>query len=149
MKKVFFLMLMAIASFSIQAKDILPENVPANVKAYVSKHYPKATHVEWEDKSKKGYYEAEFRYEGREVELNISTSGTLISSKEDMLIKDIPSFVTDYVKKNYKNAQVLGANKRIQNGSTTYSVGIKFENDKGYDRHRNIVFDSKGNIIKR
>lgn len=149
MKKIFLLLIVAVAALSIQAKDILPENVPANVKSYVSKHYPKATNIEWDDKSKKGYYEAEFMYEGREVELDISTNGSLVSSKEDMLIKDIPSFATDYIKKNYKNAQVLGANKKFENGSTSYSVGIKYETDKGYSHHRNIVFDSKGNVIKR
>lgn len=148
MKKVFFLLMMAVAAISIQAKDILPENVPANVRSYVSKHYPKATHVEWEDKTKKGYYEAEFRYDGLEVELDIAPNGTLISSKEDILVKDIPSFAIDYAKKNYKNVQILGGHKRVQNGEVTYSVGIKFETNNGYDRHRNIVFDSKGNVIK-
>lgn len=148
MKKVFFLLMMAVAAISIQAKDILPENVPANVRSYVSKHYPKAAHVEWEDKTKKGYYEAEFRYDGLEVELNIAPNGSLISSKEDILVKDIPSFAIDYAKKNYKNVQILGGHKRVQNGEVTYSVGIKFETNNGYDRHRNIVFDSKGNVIK-
>ncbi|MBF0574801.1 PepSY-like domain-containing protein [Dysgonomonas sp. GY617] len=149
MRKVFILLMMAVASFSIQAKDILPENVPAKVKSYVSKHYSKVNNIEWDDKSKKGYYEAEFRYQGREVELKIADNGTLIASKEDILIKDIPSFATDYIKKNYKDAQILGANKKYENGSTTYSVGVKFVNDRGHDRHRNIVFDSKGNLIKR
>lgn len=149
MKKVLFLLAMVAGSFSIQAKDIHPENVPVKVKAYISKHYPHATNIEWDDKSKKGYYEAEFRYEGREVELEISIDGRLIESKEDILIKDIPSFATDYIRKNYKNAQILGANKKYENGAITYSVGIKFENSRGYDRHRNIVFDNKGNVIKR
>lgn len=149
MKKILFLFVMAIASFSIQAKDILSENVPAKVKSYVSKNYSKVNNIDWEDKSKKGYYEADFTYQGREIELKIDTNGKLIASKEDILIKDIPSFATDYIKKNYKDAQVLGANKRFENGSTTYSIGVKFENNKGRDRHRNIVFDSKGNVIKR
>lgn len=149
MKKILFLFIMAIASFSIQAKDILPENVPDKVKSYVSKHYSKVNNIEWEDKSKKGYYEAEFTYQGREIELKIDANGKLIASKEDILIKDIPSFATDYIKKNYKDAQILGANKKFENGSTTYSVGVRFENDKGRERHRNIVFDSKGNVIKR
>lgn len=149
MKKILILVMMALATFSTQAKDILPENVPAKVRAYVSKHYSEVNNIEWEDKTKKGYYEAEFRYEGREVELKIAENGTLIASKEDILIKDIPSFATEYIKKNYKDAQIIGANKKYENGSTTYSVGVKFRNDKGRDRHRNIVFDSKGNVIKK
>lgn len=149
MKKLGILTLLAIASFSIQAKDISPENVPTNVKAYVSKHYSKAKYIEWEYKSKKGYYEAEFKEEGREVKLRIDNSGKLIYSKEDILIKDIPSFATNYIKENYAGASILGANKKTSNGTTSYDVGIRFQNSRGYDRHRNIVFDNKGNVIKR
>ena len=149
MRKLASLLIVAFATLSIQAKDINPESVPTNVKSYVSKNYPKASYVKWEDKTKKGYYEAEFRIDGREVELDISTSGTLLKSKEDILIKDIPSFATNYINKNYSGAEILGANKKTENSATTYSVGIKFQNNKGYERHRNIVFDSKGNVIKK
>lgn len=149
MKKLAFLLIIAFTALNTQARDINPENVPANVKAYVKKNYPQASSVKWEDKTKKGYYEAEFRIDGREVELDISTKGTLLKSKEDILIKDIPSFATSYIDKNYKGSEILGANKKIENGATRYSVGIRFQNNDGYERHRNIVFDSKGNVIKK
>lgn len=144
------LFLMAIAfTFSLQAKDILAENVPANVRSYLTKNYPSASYVEWELKDNGAYYKAEFKIDGREAKLKIANTGQLISAKEDMLIKDIPSFATNYIKQNYNNAEVLGANKRIDNGGVSYSVGIRFQNNSGYDRHRNIVFDSKGNVIKK
>lgn len=143
------LFLMAIAfTVSMYAKDVLAENVPANVRAYITKNYPSASYVEWELKDNGSYYKAEFKMDGREGKVKISNSGQLISSKEDMLIKDIPSFATNYIKKNYSGAQILGANKNIDSSGTTYDVGIKFQNNSGYDRHRNIVFDSKGNVIK-
>lgn len=150
MKKVGLFLIAVAFAFSVQAKDILAENVPANVKSYVSKNYPSANYVEWEMKDNGAYYKAEFKIDaGREAKVKIANDGQLISAKEDMLIKDIPSFATNYIKKNYKNATVLGANKRIDNGGVSYDVGIRFKNEEGYDRHRNIVFDSKGNVIKQ
>jgi len=134
----------------MQAKDILAENVPANVRSYVSKNYPSADYVEWEMKDNGAYYKTEFKIDaGREAKVKIANNGQLISAKEDMLLKDIPSFATNFVKKNYDNATILGANKRIDNGGVSYDVGIRFQNNQGYDRHRNIVFDSKGNVIRR
>lgn len=149
MKKITFILITFLASLSINAKDISPEQVPLKVREYVVKHYPKATHIEWDDKSKKGYYEAEFRVNGLEIELDIATNGTLIKSKEDILIKDIPTTIVNYINKNYKDAEILGAHKRYENGSVSYSVGVSFLNSSGYERHRNLVFDSKGNIIKK
>lgn len=144
------LLLMAIAfTFTIQAKDILAENVPANVKLYITKNYPSASYVEWELKDNGAYYKAEFKIDGREAKVKLSNNGQLISSKEDILIKDIPSFATSYISKNYSGAEILGANKNINSSGTTYDVGIRFTNSQGYDRHRNIVFDSKGNVVKR
>lgn len=149
MKKITLSLFAAMAALTTYAKDILPEQVPATVRSYVTKHYPKANYVEWDDKSKKGYYEAEFKIDGREVELDISTNGTLLKSKEDILIKDIPANIVQYINQNYKDAQILGANKRVQNQSTSYSVGVRFTNNQGYERHRNIIFDSNGNVIKK
>lgn len=149
MKKLILFATGVLATLTIYAKDILPEQVPNAVRSYVTKHYPKANHVEWDDKSKKGYYEAEFKVDGREVELDIATNGTLLKSKEDILIKDIPANMVQYINKHYTEAEILGANKRVQNQSTSYSVGIRFTNRQGYERHRNIVFDSKGNVIKK
>lgn len=150
MKKLGLFLIAVIMTLSAQAKDIMAQNVPANVKAYITKNYPSANYIEWELKDNGAYYKAEFKMDGREAKVKISNTGKLISAKEDMLIKDIPSFATNYVKKNYNNAEILGANKNINSsGDTTYNVGIRFVNERGYDRNRNIVFDSKGNVIRR
>lgn len=150
MKKLGLFLIAVIFTLSLQAKDILAQNVPANVRAYISKNYPSANYIEWELKDNGAYYKAEFKMDGREAKVKISNNGKLISAKEDMLIKDIPPFATSYVKKNYNDAEILGANKSINSsGETTYNVGIRFTNDRGYDRHRNIVFDSKGNLIRK
>lgn len=150
MKKIIFLLMAIVFTVtSVKAGSILQENVPVNVKSYVTKNYSSANYVKWDIKDNGAYYKAQFTIGGRDVKLKIQNNGTLISSKEDMLIKDIPSFATDYVSKNYRNAEVLGANKYVDAGNTTYSVGIRFDNSQGYERHRNIVFDSKGNLIRK
>lgn len=149
MKKLHLFLASTFVALSVYSKDIPESAVPTNVKAYVSKNYSGIKGIEWEYKKKQDCYKAEFYVDGREIKLQINNSGQLVSSKEDMLIKDIPAFAVSYVRKNYPDAEILGANKKVDGGSTTYDVGIVFENKNGYTRHNNIVFDSKGNVIKK
>lgn len=149
MKRTILFAISSIIALSLYAKDVPESSVPANVKAYITQHYPEVKNIDWEYKKKQNYYEAEFYIDGREIELEIEASGSLRYSKEDMLIKDIPSFATSYISKNYPEAEILGANKKVQGNSVSYSVGIAFINKNGYTRHQNIVFDKNGNVIKK
>jgi len=136
-----------IVSIGIKAKDIKESQIPAEVKAYVDKHYPKAEDKEWNYKNKKNstyYYKVEFEVDGREVELEIATNGKLISSEEELETKDYPAFVESYVKKNYPNAEILGVKKKEDKGRVYYDAGIRYR----YIRHRNIHFKSNGELMK-
>lgn len=137
---------------AVNAKDIKESQVPAKVKAYVTNNYPKASHKEWEYKNKNNhiyYYRVEFKVDGREVKLELSTDGTLISSREELADADIPLFIKEYIQKNYSDTILLGVRKETQKGSTHYDAGIQFKTSQGYTRHRNIYFDTEGNVIKK
>ncbi|WP_128331806.1 PepSY-like domain-containing protein [Apibacter sp. HY039] len=153
MKKIVFSLLSFLMfSLILLAKDIDESQVPKAVKDYVTKNYPNAVDKEWKYKDKDNtfyYYKVEFEVEGREVELELESNGKLISSKEELHIKDTPSFAKDYIKTNYPNATILGTKKKVERGVTTYDVGIVFNNHYGNIRHRNIYFDTKGNVMKQ
>ncbi|MFR9166159.1 MAG: PepSY-like domain-containing protein [Dysgonomonas sp.] len=140
MKKIILLFSLIFITVNIYSSDIPESAVPAGVKSYITKHYPAAKNIEWEYKNKKDYYEAEFYLDGREIKLEIDSSGKLLYSKEDMFIKDIPAFATSYIKKNYPNTEILGANKRVKDGQTSYSVGVAILNKKGrYETPKHCV----------
>jgi hypothetical protein len=148
MKKFAFLFIMAVAAFSIQAKDILPEHVPANVRAYFNKHYPNARDVEWNMKDRGAYYKVEFEINGEDGKLKITSDGKAFYVKEPISIKEVPSSITRYIKDNYDSADILKAKRKIEHGQTKYDIYVVFRSERGYTRHRNLIFDSKGNIIK-
>lgn len=148
MKRILVIVVSFIFILSVQAGGIAESAVPAEVKAYIAINYSKAKNIEWDYEKKNNSYEAEFYIDGREIDLEIAANGVLLKSKEDMLIKDIPDFAVSYIKKNYSDAEILGAHKRVDGSSVSYSVGI-VSLSTGSTKHRNIVFDSKGNVVKK
>lgn len=148
MKKIVSFLFLSMILFSIQARDIDESAVPASVKAYVSKNYTNIQNVEWEYKKRNNYYKVEFDVDSREVKLEISPSGKLLYSKEDIDKNKIPDFVKSYIKKNYTDPEILSARKRMEDGEISYNVRISFRNSSGYLWHRNIVLDEKGNVLR-
>lgn len=148
MKKLLLLLAITFSTVSIFADDISESQVPTNIKSYVYNKYSAVNGIEWEYKAKKGYYKAEFRVDGREVEIEIYTNGKLKELKEDLFVKDLPKIAVDYIKKNYADAVILGGKKKIYGTKEMYNIGFKFENSNGRTRHRNIDFDVNGKVLR-
>lgn len=145
------LLLFFVVILSVNAKDIKENNVPAIVRSYVAKTYPSATDKEWKYKDNKGkyYYKVEFLISGREVELEIDTDGKLLSSEEELPLKDAPASAVSYINKHYTDAVILGVKKKSEGTRVFFDIGIKYKNSYGNSRHRNIYFDKSGNVIKK
>lgn len=145
------LLLFFVIILSVNAKDIREIDVPVAVKSYVAKKYPAATDKEWKYKDNKGkyYYKVEFLVSGREVELEIDPNGNLLSSEEELPIKDAPASAVSYINKQYTDAVILGVKKKSEGTRVFFDIGIKYKNSYGNSRHRNIYFDKSGNVIKK
>lgn len=151
-KLVLILMTLLMVTISANAKDIRENQVPENVKSYVTTNYPQAGNKKWEYKNKDNrsyYYRVEFKVNGREVRLELNEDGSLISSREEISDSEIPEFIKEYVQKNYSEVSILGVRKEMERGQTYYDVGVRFKNTNGHTRHRNIHFDTEGNLINR
>lgn len=149
MKRTILIAVSLLMVFTISAKDVPESQVPASVKAYISKHYPKVKRVEWDFEEKKNYYEAEFYADGREVELKIAPDGTLLFSEEDLFIRDIPANLTDYIKKNYPGTEITDAKKKVESNAVTYSIRLLTITNKGASKYRTIVLTDKGDVLKQ
>lgn len=130
------------------AKDLLPAQVPAPVRAYVEKNHPSAADVKWDYDEDDGVYEAEFRVDGLECKLEISPAGILVRSKQDVRAEEIPSAIRQYLDEEYAGYKILGANKQSDGKQVRYDVGVKGKNVLGYTRHCNILFDARGKVIE-
>lgn len=124
-----------------------PFIIPAKVRTYVEKHYPKAGSVDWDFDEEENVYEAEFKRNGLEYELKLTSEGVLKYSKEDVRISNLPAPVLHYVQKEYKGYKILGANKLFIQGKYLYDVGIKGKDASGHTRYFNLYFDGKGNVV--
>lgn len=95
MKKVIIGLSFVISGFFVQScneraetkmRGNIPEaDVPASVKTSFSAKYPGATDVEWEKESENGkiLYEAECKFNGKEVKVKFDANGNFVSQEDD------------------------------------------------------------------
>ena len=123
----------ALASLSVQAKDLREADVPEAVRAAVAQALPNAQVTEWDFDD--GRYEAELR-EGRlEAKLELSPDGKILKSKRDVAAEAIPANVREEVLRRRPGAEILGANLHEEGGMTWWDVGVKLDNG----RHKNEI----------
>lgn len=142
MKKLIVLNILLMFALFVQA-----DNIPENVKEYVSKNYPKAKNIEW-NKGSKDTYKAEFYINGLKTELEITSSGELSYSNEKIFNKDFPDFINTYVKNNFPDAEIQEGTKIVKGQTVTYNIEIVTVDKKGKMNNKTLSFDDKGNIKK-
>jgi len=149
MKKLILLSYILLASLLMQAKGFPESSVPQNVKSYVTNNYAQARNIEWDYDKKKDLYEAVFYINGMKIDLGISSSGSLNYSNENLQIKNIPANVASYIKSNHPDAEIQAGYKVVKEGATSYSIDLAIVDNKGKVSTKNLLFDDKGNVIKK
>lgn len=143
MIKNIYLLLLILFSVSVQAGNIKESSVPAPVKNYVKTNYQDANHIKWDYEDDDNFYEAEFKINGLEYELEISPEGKLLYCKQEIPIESIPASIKNNLNKNYPGYNILGAKKITKGNSIKYDVGIVGKNSFGNTRHKNIYFNGE------
>lgn len=124
---------------ALNAQDLKQKDVPAAVKAALSKKYPNASKVSWE--KEKGNFEANWGGKSGEDNAAMFTpAGTFLELVEAIPVSKLPGNIAAYVRQHYKGASIKEA------GKVTDAAGKHmFEAEiKGKD----LIFDEKGNFIK-
>ena len=64
-------------------KKISASDVPSSVQSAFNAKYPNASDVKWEQEKEKGklIYEAEFKFNGKEIEAEFDSTGTFIEEE--------------------------------------------------------------------
>lgn len=141
--------LLAFFNTPVSAGNIKEREIPLKVRTYLGSHFPKAVHVKWDFEKDEEVYEAEFKIDDLKYKLEITPTGTLHASKEDVRVSSLPGSIVEYIRSNYPDYQILGANKKVQDNTVTYDIGIKGRDSYGRTRYRNIYFDEQGKLLKR
>lgn len=140
MKKL--ILLLAIAGFIIpaeaQTKKVPAKEVPAAVTAAFNKAHPTIKDADW---NKNGnYYATKYDADEGATSVTFDASGKLMENEVEISTPALPAQVMEYVKKNYKEADMNAAYRITDaNGTITFETELK-----GII----LIFDSKGNYIK-
>jgi len=138
MKKIMFLLAVAMYCFSANAQKISADKVPAAVKAAFQKQYPSVAKVKWE--KEKESFEAEFKLDKVETSAVFDMAGKLMETEIEIAITALPQAVKDYVSKNHKGAKIKEAAKITDaQGKIMYEAELK---------GKDLMFDEQGNFIK-
>ena len=141
MKKAFLAIALFMAA-GVFAGNIKSSSVPAVVKSYIEKNYPRVTPVEWNYEEDGNYYNAEFRINGAEYSIDISPEGRLINSTNEISAAQLPAAASTYIGKQYPGFQVREARKLVRSGSTYYEADIH-----GQNSNQMLTFTSNGTLL--
>jgi len=145
MKKSFAAFALALlAAAGLYAGNIKSSSVPAVVKSYVEKTYPRVSPVEWNYEEKGNYYNAEFKIDGAEYSVDISPEGRLINSTSEIAAAQLPAAVNAYIGRQFPGFQVEEARKLVRRGSTYYEVDIHGQNSS-----QMLTFSESGKLLDK
>ena len=105
--------------------------------------YPNATKVEWEKKLQ--YHVADFRENGREVEVWIDNTGNWVMTEIDILFESLPEIVqSNFHSSEYASWKLEDVDKLERNEMATVYV---IEVEKGKE-DLNLYYDEEGTLLK-
>lgn len=110
------------------AGNIKESSVPAAVKEYVEKTYPRVSPVEWNYEEKGNFYNAQFKADGMSYQLDISPKGELICSRIQVAANQLPDKVNAYLGQQYPGFKVKDAYRINRMGAVTYQVDVSGQN---------------------
>ena len=145
MKKTFATLAVALfATAGVFAGNIKESSVPAVVKSYVLKSYPRVSPVVGIYEEKGNYYNAEFKIDGANYSLDISPEGTLINSTNEIAAVQLPAAANAYIAKQFPGFQVKEARKLVRRGSTYYEADIH-----GQNSNQMLTFSESGKLLDK
>lgn len=126
------------------AGNIKESSVPAPVKEYVLKNYPRVSPVEWDYDERANFYTAEFRIEGAEYELDIAPTGELLNSDIEIPAGQLPAAITTYIAKQYPTFQIEEVKRLTRRNVVTYKVEIE-----GSNSDQTLTFSENGTLLHK
>ncbi len=132
----------ALGAGTILAQDLTEAQVPSVVLNSFKKEFPKASDVEWEQKS--DTYKVEFEIGTADHDAWYDATGQLVKHKEDIGQNDLPTSITNVIAKEYSAYRASDIEKTQSGGKTTYQLDFKSPTEKW-----EVTFDENGKVLKK
>jgi len=129
---------------SIFAQEVKSQDVPKPVIDAFSENFKGASVKSWE-KEKNGNYEAEFKFNKKEISATFSDDGTLIETENEIAITALPQMVLGIIEKDFPGFKISEVSQiTMPSGAQTFETEVKKGNEK-FD----LIFDSNGNFLMK
>lgn len=139
MNKVILIGISLFFTLHLNAQALKEKEVPAAVTAQVSKLYPDASKISWEEED--GFYEASFKSNNTETSLILSHQGTLVKTEVEIDKAALPGGIISYVSMHHPGSSTMKAYKITDiKGRVQYEVEA---DDIDY------LFDAKGVFLSQ
>ncbi len=143
MKKTIALIMIAFCSAQAIAQKLNEKDVPKTVVDAFAKKYPGSKVQKWEKEG--ANYEAEFDLSKVESSAVFDASGTFIELEQEIKIAELPKVAVEYCAKTFPEYKLEEAAKIVDaKGTITFEAEMR----KGKE-HFDVIFDDKGNFIKK
>ncbi len=144
-KKLLFIPAAALVSaVAVAVADIPEASVPANVVNAVKTAFPKAGPIEWDkDGVINKHFEADFRVDGLEVEVDVSPEGQILRTKEDLAPSSVPEAVRAAALKQLAGSRIEDAKKITEGQAVRYEVEVE-AGDKDLD----VTISADGKVLR-
>jgi hypothetical protein len=125
------------------AQHIKEAEVPASVKQGFEKKYPGAKVEKWEKEG--ADYEAGFHLNKVESSAVFEANGTFKELEQEIKTSELPKAAAEYCTKNFADHKLAEAAKITDAAG---KVSYEAEMTKGKE-HFDVIFDDKGNFVKK
>jgi hypothetical protein len=115
-----------------------PKAIPDSVKSGLLLHFPKAINIEWN--RLEDTFEAVFYLEEVEQIAKLSPDGTLIESKKNLWLDEVPPIISEKIG---EYGEMMSAIEISSITGTTYEIIIR---KKDFNRFL-LLFDNQGNLL--
>jgi hypothetical protein len=128
---------LALGATCTHAQKLNEQQVPAVVKAALTKAYPAAKDIKWD--KEEGKYEASFDLNKTDHSVLFEADGKIAQTEVEIELNQLPKGVVEYIQSHYKEKAKEAAKITDANGTVTFEAEIK---------GKDLIFDTNGKFVK-
>jgi len=138
MKQILSAGLLSLATLMTTAAAIRLTDVPAAVKAAITKLYPTAKNVKFEKENRD--YEAGFTLNGKAISVVLDPNGTVKETETEIPVSVLPAAIRGYIARKMPGKKIKEAAEMLDaTGKRTYEAQVG---------GKDLIFDERGTLIK-
>lgn len=144
MKKILFVVGLALSMLGYQAATAQIRKIPAEVTNAFSEKYAEAKNVEWKDKLSN--FVASFELEGEKLEARFNKKGVWQNTEKELDVNDLPDAIKDGLSKSkYADWELKSLYKiMLPDEKVQYRLHVS----KTTVQQKNLLFSDNGKLLK-